>query len=590
MWVGLDHGAGLNRFKDGPKNLFPRQPGLFDAAIRVIHEDRQGTLWIGTSRGLNTYKNGKFEGYTMANGLAGNSVWALLEDNAGQVWIGTDGGLSRWQEGQFANFTTREGLSHNSVNALYQDREHTLWIGTRGGGLNRYQAGKFTAYTTRQGLFSDEIYEIVEDDFGCFWMSCRKGIFRVRKKDLDDLDRQAIQVIPCAAFGRVDGLPSIQCNGVAKPAGLKARDGRLWFPTIRGVVAVEPGIKINEKPPPVYIEEVLADGGSLRPDSLAASELLNLSVPPGRGGLEIHYTALSFQAPRKNRFKYLLEGVDSGWVDAGARRSATYNNLSPGKYRFLVAACNNDGVWNDAGATLSLVLLPHYWQTWWFKLLLGAVAVLVLTLLYRSRVTRLREIEGLRIGIAANLHDDVGARLTKVAMVTELVDRETQDAHPNKPHIRNIFKTVREITQAMDEIVWTINPKNDTLDNLATYILQYAQDYFQDTGISCRLDVPAQLPDRPITTETRHNLFMSVKEALNNILKHSRATEAGIGLGVTDGRMTITITDNGRGFVIDQVRAKGNGLGNMEQRLARIGGRLVLDSEPGGGTRIRMEA
>jgi two-component sensor histidine kinase len=306
--------------------------------------------------------------------------------------------------------------------------------------------------------------------------------------------------------------------------------------------------------------------------------------------LEIHYTALSFQAPRKNRFKYLLEGVDSGWVDAGARRSATYNNLSPGKYRFLVAACNNDGVWNDAGATLSLVLLPHYWQTWWFKLLLGAVAVFVLTLLYRSRVTRLREIEGLRIGIAANLHDDVGARLTKVAMVTELVDRETQDAHPNKPHIRNIFKTVREITQAMDEIVWTINPKNDTLDNLATYILQYAQDYFQDTGISCRLDVPAQLPDRPITTETRHNLFMSVKEALNNILKHSRATEAGIGLGVTDGRMTITITDNGRGFVIDQVRAKGNGLGNMEQRLARIGGRLVLDSEPGGGTRIRMEA
>ena len=590
LWVGLDHGAGLIRLKGGPENLFPRQPGLIPEAIRAIHEDRQGTLWIGTSRGLNTYKEGKFETYTTANGLAGNFVWALLEDDAGNMWIGTDGGLSRWQGGQFTNFTTREGLSHNNVDALYEDREKVLWIGTRGGGLNRYQAGKFTACTTRQGLFSDEVYEIVEDDFGYFWMSCRKGIFRVSKKDLDDLDRRAIKAIPCTAFGRADGLPSVQCNGVAKPAGCKGRDGRLWFATIQGVVAVEPGIKTNERLPPVYIEEVLADGRSLRPDSLAASESLSLTVSPGRRGIEIHYTALSFQAPWKNRFKYLLEGVDPEWVDAGSRRSVSYNSVTPGKHLFRVVACNNDGVWNEAGATLSLLFVPHYWQTWWFKPVLGVAAVLVLTLLYRSRVTRLREIERLRIQIAANLHDDVGARLTKVAMVTELVDRETKEGHPNKPHIRNIFKTIREITLAMDEIVWTINPKNDTLDNLANYIFQYAQDYFQDTGVSCRLDVPAQLPDQPVSTEVRHNLFMAVKEALNNALKHAEATEVRIGLGVTDGRMTITITDNGRGFLIDQARAKGNGLGNTAQRLAQIGGRLVLESEPGRGTTIRLEA
>jgi signal transduction histidine kinase len=239
---------------------------------------------------------------------------------------------------------------------------------------------------------------------------------------------------------------------------------------------------------------------------------------------------------------------------------------------------------------LSLLFVPHYWQTWWFKPLLGVAAALVLTLLYRSRVTRLRGIERLRIQIASNLHDDVGARLTKVAMVTELVDRETQDSHPTKPHIRNIFGTIREITQAMDEIVWTINPKNDTLDNLANYIFQYAQDYFQDTGVSCRLDVPAQLPDRPLSTEVRHNLFMAVKEALNNALKHAEASEVRIGLGVTDGQMTITVTDNGRGFLIDQARSKGNGLENMKQRLAQIGGRLVLESTPGNGTRIRLEA
>ena len=590
LWVGMDHGGGLVRLKDGARYSVPRASGLIDAAVRAIHEDRQGALWVGTSHGLNVFREGKCETYTVADGLPANTVWALLEDSDGKMWIGTDGGLSCWQEGHFANSTTREGLSHNSVKALYQDREHTLWIGTRGGGLNRYKGGKFTAYTTRQGLFSDEIYEILEDDFGYFWMSCRKGIFRVSKKALDDLDRRVIHMIPCSAFGRADGLPSIQCNGVAKPAGWKARDGRLWFATIRGVVVVEPGIKTNEQPPPVFIEEVMAGGRSLRPDALAANDSLSLTIPPGRGGIEIHYTALSFQAPRKNRFKYLLEGVDPEWVDAGARRSVSYNSVTPGKHLFRVVASNNDGVWNETGATLSLLFVPHYWQTWWFKPVLGLAALLVLTLLYRTRVTRLRAIERLRIQIAANLHDDVGARLTKVAMVTELVDRETKDSHPNKPHIRNIFSTIREITQAMDEIVWTINPKNDTLDNLANYVFQYAQDYFQDTGVSCRLDVPAQLPDRPLSTEVRHNLFMAVKEALNNTLKHAEASEVRIGLGVADGRMTITITDNGRGFLIDQARAKGNGLENMTRRLAQIGGRLVLESAPGSGTSIRLEA
>jgi len=420
-------------------------------------------------------------------------------------------------------------------------------------------------------------------------MSCRKGIFRVSRKELEDWDRQAARPITCTIFGKADGLPSVQCNGVAKPAGWKSRDGRLWFPTIRGVVVAEPGIKANELAPPVFIEEVLADGRPLRAESSTASPSLSLTVPPGRGGIEIHYTALSFQAPEKNRFKYRLEDVETEWIDAGGSRSAHYNNITPGNYRFRVIACNNDGVWNQTGATLSLVMAPHYWQTWWFKVVLGAALALLLTLLYRSRVRRLRDIERLRVEIAANLHDDVGARLTKVAMVTELVDRETPEGQPVKPHVQNIFRTVREITQAMDEIVWTINPKNDTLDNLATYIFQYAQEYFQGTGVSCRLDVPAQLPDRPLSTGARHNLFMAVKEALNNALKHAAAREVRIGLGVMDGRMSITITDNGRGFVPEQARAKGNGLENMSERLAQIGGRLTVDSAPGRGTTIRME-
>ena len=665
LWVGLDHGGGLWRVTGDMKSdewpvtsaareasasrvtrhasLVARSPALFDAAIRVIREDRAGAVWIGTSMGLNVFKAGKFEGYTTANGLAANTILALCEDEGGAMWIGTGGGLSLCERGKFTRVTAPGGPGTNWVNALYLDRQQTLWVGTRGAGLYRRTPdpglgastlsstlsatlpstlsgtssttlsgngrdkvadkvddkvadkvepmvpGQWSSYTSRQGLFSDEVYEIVEDDYGCLWMSCRKGIFRVSRKQLEELDAGARTNLSCTAFGRADGLPSVQCNGVAKPAGWKSRDGRLWFPTIRGVVVVEPGIKSNEQPPPVLIEEVIANGKWLRSNRLAASSSSSLRVPPGRGAIDIHYTALSLQAPERNRFKFRLEPVDPGWVDAGTRRLASYENIAPGKYRFHVAACNNDGIWNEAGATLALEFVPHSWQTWWFKVLIGVGAGLLLTLLYRLRVARLRAIERLRIQIAANLHDDVGARLTKVAMLTEVVDRETTDASPNKPHIGNISRTVREVIQAMDEIVWTINPKNDSLDHLASYIFQYAQEYFQDTKVSCRLDMPAQLPDRPVSTEVRHNLFMAVKEALNNSLKHAHATEVRVGLGVNDGQMVITVSDNGRGFVVGEAHAKGNGLENMSHRLEQIGGHLVLESEPGKGTSIRME-
>ncbi|MEY2428160.1 MAG: hypothetical protein QOJ40_1045 [Verrucomicrobiota bacterium] len=601
MWVGMDHGGGLNRLKGGPANLFPRRAGLLDAAIRVIHEDQAGAIWVGTKRGLNVFRQGKFALYTAADGLVGTDVMAICEDASGDLWIGTDGGLNRWHEGKFTSFTTHEGLSQNAVDALYEDADHVLWIGTTGGGLNRFKSGKFTAYGSKQGLSSDDIYEIVEDDFGCFWMSCRTGIFRVRKKDFDDLDRGTIKVLGTTSFGKADGLLSVQCNGVSKPAGWKGKDGRIWFPTIRGVVAVQSGIKTNQKIPPVVIEEIFADKRLIehqRVDramqhagSNRSPAPVPLTIPPGRGEIEIHYTALSFQAPEKNRFKYMMEGIDPGWIDAGATREAHYNSISPGSYRFRIIACNNDGIWNEAGATLLLEFRPHFWQTWSFKLALLAAFGLLLSAAYRFRVARLRALERLRIQIANDLHDDVGARLTKVAMVTEFVDRETRPDDGIKPHIQNIARTTREIIQAMDEIVWTINPKNDTLDNLANYIFQYAQEYFQHTGVRCRLDLPARLPDFAISTEQRHNMFMAFKEALNNVLKHASATEVRVGLTVADGQVTILIADNGSGFSTEAARSSsGNGLDNMKQRLERIGGKLVLDTTPAGGTTVRMEA
>jgi signal transduction histidine kinase len=271
-------------------------------------------------------------------------------------------------------------------------------------------------------------------------------------------------------------------------------------------------------------------------------------------------------------------------MEGDATRSVRYHNVAPGRYRFRVIASNNDGIWNQVGATVTLILEPHFWQTLIFKLALVAAAIALVTILFRARVKRLRDIANLRVQIAADLHDDVGSRLTKVAMLTEHLDGQTPQTEKNKFLVKNIARTTREIIQSMDEIVWTINPKNDTLDNLANYIFQYAQDYFQNTSVRCRMDLPAGLPDSHISTEERHNLFMAVKEALNNVLKHSGASEVRLALTLVDTRLIITITDNGSGFLTQEKRPSGDGLDNMKQRLERIGGRLVLESEPGGGT------
>ncbi len=589
LYVGMDYPGGVNRIQPARSNDFVRPPGLINAAIRVLHQDRRGALWIGTSKGLNVLRDGALESYTTTNGLPGINVTAICETRADPVWVGTDGGLSRWADGKFTQVTHREGLSHNDVNAIYEDDDETLWVGTKGGGLNRLRAGQWASYTSAQGLFSDEIYEIVEDDPGYLWMSCRRGIFRVSKDEFTALDRGTIPALTSTHFVRADGLATVQCNGVAKPAGWKSRDGQIWFPTIRGVVAVQPGIRINPQPPPVWIEEVRAGQHLLRAGSPTNSAAASVTVPPGAGDVEIHYTALSLQVPEKVRFKYRLDEVDPGWTAAGAQRSVTYNNLAPGRYQFSVIAANNDGVWNETGATLALLVRPQLWQTWWFKLTLFALPALVFVWAYRTRVRRLREIEQLRIRIASDLHDDVGSRLTKVAMITEQVERETAAAPPQL-HIQLIARTTRDIIRAMDEIVWTINPKNDTLDNLANYIFHYAQEYFQNTGVRCRLDLPPSLPEHTLSTEYRHSLFMAVKEALNNILKHAGAGEARIRLAVADRRLTIAISDNGRGFAADRVHPGSDGLVNMRERLRQVSGSLRLESAADRGTTITMEA
>ena len=593
VWIGADHAGGLYRFKDEVFTHFAARDGLTNVAIQVIYEDRLTNLWIGTTKTLTLLKEGKFINFTPRDGLAGEGVKAILEDHEGNLWVGTSGGLSCRKKGRFVNFSTRNGLSHNSITSLYEDGNTNLWIGTAGGGLNRLRGGRFTAYTTRQGLFSDDILEILEDNAGCLWISCPNGVFRAEKKSLDDFDAETVGSISCATFGKDEGMVGVQCTGAAKPAGWKGRDGRLWFTTIKGLAVTEPNITSNDRPPPVVIESIVADKRKLtlgartaegdKKTPVAGSSALNVSsspvrIPPGRGELEIHYTALSFQAPEKNRFKYKLEGADAEWVDAGSRRVAYYNKVYPGSYRFQVLACNNDGVWNGTGAFVRIVLVPHVWQTWWFLCLglaagvcvVGGCAAYWTRKMSRRRLARLEQqhaLEQERARIARDIHDDLGSSLTHISMLSELAEADKANPKEVETHVRKIAASARETVRSLDEIVWAVSPENDTWNSLAEYLSEYANEFFAVTNVRCRLEMPLDLPPYPLPSEVRHGLFLVIKEALNNSLKHARASEVRIRVAEQGSGVEIVITDDGRGFELDQTRAVSGGHGLQNSGL-----------------------
>ncbi|HVV00980.1 MAG TPA: two-component regulator propeller domain-containing protein [Verrucomicrobiae bacterium] len=607
IWAGADFDGGLLRLKDGKENHYTWKDGLPNAGLRVLHEDSNSNLWIGTSRGLACFKNGKFTIYTKKDGLAGNVIKAIHEDARGKLWVGTEGGLSCFERGQIVNYTRANGLSDTNINAVIEDAAGNLWVGTESGGLNRFHDGGFTAYTTRDGLFSDQIFSILDDHAGWLWMSSSKGVFRARKADLDAFDAGEIKSIPSPGYDKSDGMESPLCNNIGQPAGWRTSDGRLWFPTTKGVVSLDPAaITRDAIPPVVYIREIIADrkqllglsGGLVKTSAGSEAEL---RAPPGRGEVEFQYAALNLSAPQKSRFRYRLEGIDSDWVDAGARRAAYYNNLPPGHYKFHVSASNADGVWNRDGASISLVLLPHYWQTWWFRaflvlLTLGTASGIVLYVT-RSRMQRKlnllnqrHAIETERGRIAKDIHDDLGSSLTRILMLGERAEEGLTNREDVQFQVHKIVDSARRTIQALDEIVWAVNPESDTLDGLVGYITHYADEFFESTGIRCRLEIPVDLPSSALSAELRHNLFLLVKEAFNNVVRHSRAETVTVSVSANESTARITISDDGCGFDPNAVLTRQNcsGVANMRDRMRQMGGEFQVLSRPGGGTRLEF--
>jgi signal transduction histidine kinase/streptogramin lyase len=581
------------------------QPWLGDVAVTALCEDPQGGLWIGTGRGgLLHWRNGEFTPF--AGQVARGAVTALAAATDGTLWIGSvAGGLSRLRDGDVENLSTTNGLANNHIRTLHLDREGTLWIGTGGAGLARWKQGRLDSFTTRQGLGDDTVSQILEDDDGHLWLGCNRGIFRFKKAELAALADGKTTFVHSRVYGTTDGMPADECASGFSPAGLKMKSGQLCFSTIKGLVVIDPRQQeIDTQPPLVLLEEVMVDRQSqrIRPRAETVddsdSPSFAITIGPGPREIDFYYTGLNFAAPEKVQFRFRLGGWDRDWVEAGDRRVAYYQRLPPGNYVFRVQASNADGVWSEPGAALAVTVQPYLWQTHWFQAvgglsvlgLLAGTVYLVARRSYQRRLVQLETrhaIERERLRISQDMHDDVGGILTRVSILSD-VGQSATSSETTPKQFERIGSQVRAAVVALDEIVWATNPKDDNLPRFAEYVGRFADECFENTTVRCWQEMPTDLPKLPLRSDIRHNVFLAVKEALNNVLKHSGATEVWLRLRLVDAEIALEIEDNGHGFDPATVATGGNGLGNMKSRLAESGGSAELSSTPGQGVKLRF--
>jgi ligand-binding sensor domain-containing protein/signal transduction histidine kinase len=600
VWVGT-RDAGLFEFVAGRFQPV-RNVRLFGRNISAIHQDRGGRLWIGTDAGLACWEEPEWKWFNQQSGLTANQITAIADDAAGNLWFGTArNGLNRWHEGQFSALHQASGLPSENITSLCVDHDDVLWVGT-GNGLGRLQAGHWTRFGTKDGLASDSIGYLIEDGQDKLWIGSNLGLMRAAKASVTDYTLSNAPAISIRVYGKGDGLPTSECTQGSQPAACRTRDGRMWFPTIRGLVTFDPALLVpNTNPPPVAIESVRLDDVEQNTNRLATSWLGNLTVPARAERLEIFYTSLNLAAPDRARFRYWMQGLEATWNSPTDVRRASYTKLPPGNYHFHVTACNEDGVWNREGISLAITVLPPFWRTWWFVTLAVAfgLGVIVGTVYFVSTQRLQRELGQLkqqealekeRSRIARDLHDQLGANLTQVALLGEMVEEDKELPGEVASHAQQISQTARDTSNALDEIVWAANPANDTLEGLVSYACKFAQDYLTVAGLRYRLEVPAQLPKAEIPPDLRHNVFLAFKESVNNVVKHAQASEVKIRLRLNGNSFTIEVEDDGRGPGAASRKTGRNGLRNMRKRMEDVGGEFAMEPGEERGTRIRLTA
>ena len=631
IWIGSVEG--ISRFREGKFTNFPLRLPDYKNNVQALAEDREGNLWLGVINGLLRFENGKvkdlssligsavpvvladrngnvwagarglfkFDGdrlvahYTTKDGLPKDDVRVIHEDRNGSLWVATPGALAQFKDGQFLSYRMDESLATNNIGTIYEDADGTFWLGTYDDGLIRFRDGQFFTYKKENGLFDNGVFQILEDRRGYFWISCNRGIYRVSRRELNDFAAGRVHRINSVAFGKNDGMLNIECNGGRLPAGIKARDGKFWFPTQEGVAVVDPEtVPINPQPPPVMIESILLENSAI--------DFRNgVTLQPGQRGLEINYTGLSYIKSEQIKFKYKLEGLDADWIDVGTRRAASFTYLPPGSYTFRVLAANSDGVWNEVGASIPVFVRAPFWERTWFWLLCFFLIVGVALVAVRARLVQLqrknaeREAfarrliesqENERKRLAGELHDSLGQNLL-VLKNWALIGLNTLPAgNPAREHLNEISDTASLALNEVREIASNLRPYQlerlgltNTIEHMIGYVKNSA-----DVEFVTELDNI----DGLLSKDSEINIYRVVQECVNNVLKHSEATTAWLSVKRNGNGLQITCRDNGRGFDPASLKQSGIGLTGMAERMRMLGGKYTLESAPGKGVTINV--
>ncbi len=574
-------------------------------SIRAMHEDREGTLWFGSDKGLVFRKGEQWGRVTIRDGLASDDVRVIIDGRAGNLWIGGYGGLTREENGHFRKWTERDGLPATTIRALYEDTSGALWIGTYDGGLIRFLNGRFTHFTVGDGLFNNGVFQILEDSRQNLWMSCNRGIYRVRKEELNDFTAGKRKTIASIAYGRSEGMLNAECNGGVWPAGIRAQDGKLWFPTQDGAAVIDPeAVRINSRPPPVTVESILLDGNPVSLDD-------PIRIRPGQENVEIQYTALSFINSGNIHFRYEMAGLDKDWVEAGVRRSAWYSHMPAGDYDFRVIARNSDGVWNMQGQTLHVSVLPHFYQTWWFlaSLLVGTAALIATG--WRNRERQLKRAhaqqeafsrrlinsqETERQRIAAELHDSLGQTLLVIKNRANLASHALGDSEAAQEQLDEISASASDAIDEVRTIAHNLRPYHLDRFGLTRTLRAMCTQATRSSGIGFQVEMDSI--DGLFPKQTEINVYRIIQEAVNNVIKHSGASEARFLVQRREQAVELSIRDNGRGFngmmrdgqKAETAEASPGGFGfiGMAERARLIGGTFAVNSIPDSGTTITI--
>lgn len=621
LWVGTDRG--LNFFDGRQFRALSTKNGLISNTILSLALDHDGDLWVGTNNGLNRLKRGQVVStYTERNGLSGAEVRALFVDMTGTLWAGTDRGLDRFAGQRFAPaaafsrapqpvlalgggqtvrlfastqalelFALRNGsfsaipvdISHG-IDCYYLDHaRHIAWMGTLGSGLLRFQNGAVTHVRVKDGLYDNRIYSILDDGRANLWMASSKGIFRVSQNELEDFAHGKIRTITSIPFST--GQLRFECRSGVQPAAVRTHDGRLWFSTTTGLVVVDPDRLVkNAISPPVAVTSVIVNGQSINPHYA-------LELKPSEKNLEVRYAGLSFVSPEKVTFRYILEGYDKSWTEAGTRREAFFTNLPPGNFRFKVLAKNADGVSSIEPASLAFTIEPRLYQRGWFWPCLAALIALAITAGYRMRVRQLRYRFDLvlaeRSRIARELHDTLLQGLSGITMQLQALWTRLPFS-PEKQFLSEIIKDAGRCSAEARQSLWGVRALGTGSADFSDKLARLVRQLVVGKPISLRLKIePVSLASFP---EIQYQLLRIVQEAISNTLAHARAKTLEISLRVQDGEIHLMLEDDGVGITAGPQSADFGHFGvvGMRERAQEIGASLAFTSTPGRGTRTSI--